>query len=280
MAIRFSISHRTEYLYPDSVSSSYNEVRMIPRQTESQRVLTSSISITPFAPVYQYDDYFGTKVAAFDLQGSHESLVISANSIVEVERISSSAGRLTRLELSEDGVRDMFFEYLTETPLTSISQEIRPAAEAITSGLDPEEAIFACVSWINERMEFEGGVTRANTTAIEALEIGKGVCQDFSHLCLAMLRSVGIPSRYVSGYLFPLSESERGLFAEGQSHAWVEAWIGGWRGFDPANGLLELDDRYITVGKGRDYLDVAPLLGIYTGTVSAPPKVSVAMSIL
>ncbi len=279
-ALRLSIVHRTDYRYASYATSSYNEIRMTPANSDGQRLLSSSISISPNALLFGFDDYFGTQCYCFDIQHPHNSLAIAANSIVEVSRAGYVGKRISREELSHAQVRERYYEFLAETPLASVSGAVRDAAQEITYQLEPEDAIGAVAEWIQSRLTFGKGLTHARTPAMDALAVGVGVCQDFSHLGISMLRSVGIPARYVSGYLFPVMEPERGLSTEGESHAWVEAWIGGWRAFDSANGMDHIDNRYVKVGIGRDYFDVAPMNGVYTGQGTDPPQVSVTMSVL
>ena len=138
------------------------------------------------------------------------------------------------------------------------------AAKRIAKGLDPDEAVEAVCKYVHTEMEYVPGTTGVHTTAVDAWNERKGVCQDYAHLTLLMLRSLGIPSRYVSGYLHPKPDAKIDKAVEGQSHAWIEAWTGGWWGYDPTNDT-PITEQHVSVGVGRDYSDVSPLKGIYTG---------------
>ena len=133
------------------------------------------------------------------------------------------------------------------------------------------------MEWTQARLTYEVGATDVSTTASEALELGRGVCQDFVHLSLALLRTAGIPARYASGYLHPQTEAETGETVVGQSHAWLEAWAGDWQAFDPTNGA-EVGHRHVLVARGRDYGDVVPLKGVFHGPSNASVDVHVAIT--
>jgi transglutaminase-like putative cysteine protease len=143
-----------------------------------------------------------------------------------------------------------------------------------TRGADPHEAAGALAAWVNESVSYVPGATGVHTNAQESWEQGEGVCQDFSHLTVALMRAVGLPARYVSGYLFPDPRAEPGTSADGQSHAWVEYWAGGWHGLDATNRTVP-GVRHVVVGHGRDYADVLPHKGIYHGAPGSSLKVSV-----
>ena len=132
-------------------------------------------------------------------------------------------------------------------------------------------------SRIHADFAYEPGATSVRTTLTELLELRKGVCQDFAHLALGVLRSLGIPARYVSGYLHPLEDATIGETVEGQGHAWIEWWCGDWHPWDPTHGQ-PAGERHVLVGRGRDYADVPPLKGIYQGAPSIAHEVSVAIT--
>ena len=117
--------------------------------------------------------------------------------------------------------------------------------------------------FVASHLRYTPGVTEVSTSALEAFQAGQGVCQDYAHLTLALLRTIGVPARYVSGYLHPRKDAPKGEVVSGESHAWVEAWVGDWWGFDPTNGV-PAGERHVIVGRGRDYADVPPIRGIYS----------------
>ncbi len=141
----------------------------------------------------------------------------------------------------------------------------------------PAHAVEAAAAWVHGQLSYGKGATDVASTAADALRIGSGVCQDFAHLTLAVLRAMGIPARYTSGYVHPSPEAGVGATVEGQSHAWVEAWTGAWCPFDPTNGS-DVGERHVVVARGRDYTDVSPLKGIFHGGPAAGLDVTVSLT--
>ena len=150
-------------------------------------------------------------------------------------------------------------------------------ARDAVAGFAPDEAALAVARALRDEVEYIPGVTTVHTPAAEAWAVRKGVCQDITHLAIGALRSVGIPARYVSGYLHPKPDAAVGETVAGESHAWVEWFCGDWRGFDPTN-LIDIGDRHVTVGRGRDYNDVAPLRGVYAGPFGSKLFVTVEIT--
>jgi transglutaminase-like putative cysteine protease len=153
---------------------------------------------------------------------------------------------------------------LSPTHYAPRSTRLRHVGERIAKYNDPHEAVIAAAEWAQSELDYVPGTTGVHSSALDSLREGKGVCQDFAHLTLALLRSMGIPSRYVSGYLHPQRKPAVGQTVDGQSHAWIQAWTGAWWNFDPTNDK-EINEQYVSVGVGRDYADVTPLKGIYSG---------------
>lgn len=137
--------------------------------------------------------------------------------------------------------------------------------------------MIAAAQWVRSELDYVPGTTGVHSSGLDALREGKGVCQDFAHLSLIMLRGMGIPARYVSGYLHPTRGAAVGDTIDGQSHAWVQAWTGGWWDYDPTNDS-EINEQYVSVGVGRNYSDVAPLKGIYSGEGSTDLDVVVEIT--
>lgn len=263
---RLRIEHATGFSYRGDVGASYNEARMLPGSTDSQFVLTSQLDIEPATSVNQYVDYFGTRVASFDVLSPHSSLTITARSLVEVrprplEVPETSWDRLARA--TERSVPTV--EMLIQSPRTAPHPEVAEIATAIAAQHDdPGRAALAIAQAMSDAMEYVHGITGVHSTASEAWVERMGVCQDITHITLGALRHVGIPARYVSGYLHPSANAEIGVAVTGESHAWVEWFTGSWQGFDATNGA-EIGDRHVLVGRGRDYGDVPPLRGVYGG---------------
>ena len=171
-----------------------------------------------------------------------------------------------------------FVEQLEQTPRTAPPDEVvQIARDLVAVAATPCEAAELICRAIGDRIEYMPGVTGVHTTAAEAWEQKRGVCQDITHLAIGALRSAGIPARYVSGYLHPKPDAVIGEAVAGESHAWVEWFCGDWRGFDPTN-LIDIGDRHVTVGRGRDYNDVAPLRGVYAGPFGSKLFVTVEIT--
>lgn len=241
---------------------------MTPLSTDRQRVLETSVRVTPAAHPVRYRDYWGTIVDVFDVHVPHTELDVTATSVVETSPSMTgtrdSASDFGWDGLDEPSVRDRFGELLAPSPRAPMSEEMAEVARALAGEVSPVEAATGAAQWVRSRLRYERGATNVRTSAIEALEIGAGVCQDFVHLTLALLRVMGIPARYTSGYLHPKPSAEVGASHSGQSHAWVEAWVGRWFPLDPTNGS-DVGERHVVVGRGRDYTDVSPLKGIFHG---------------
>jgi len=261
---RVRVVHSTGYAYKSPATASFNEARLTPRSDNRQNVILSRVETAPATRSYRYIDYWGTAVTAFDLHAPHTELEVTASSVVETEKPEPPTEKVTWDELRSEAVIDRFDEVLEPTHYTPRSKRLRRVGERIAEYNDPQDAVIAAADWVNSELDYVAGTTGVHSSALDALREGKGVCQDFAHLTLALLRSVGIPSRYVSGYLHPQREAPVGETVDGQSHAWIQAWTGGWWNFDPTNDK-EITEQYVSVGVGRDYADVTPLKGIYSG---------------
>ncbi len=265
MSTRYRIQHTSRYEYDRSVVASFNEARLTPMQTPWQMRLESSIAIDPVTWNYRYVDYWGTEVRVFEATSAHRALEVRATSLVEIDQTR----RPTPLELSWDevrdpSVRDEFVEYVTQTPMTAPPAELADLADSIAADNPPAETARRLSAAVHDALTYTSGVTEVRTTAAQAWEAANGVCQDFTHLVVGALRHVGMPARYVSGYLHPSKEPEIGNPAKGESHAWVEWWLGQWAPHDPTN-LSDVAERHVMVGTGRDYGDVPPIKGIVAG---------------
>ncbi len=276
---RLRIEHQTSFAYHGEVSTSYNEARMLPGSTENQFVLSASLDIEPSTSVNQYVDYFGTRVTSFDVLAPHASLTLTARSLVEVRPRPVEPEEMSWDQLAEEAGRLVeVVEQLGQTPRTTPHPEVAEIARSIAADHDqPSAAAHAIAMAIGDAVEYTHGVTSVHSTAAEAWDARKGVCQDIAHIALGALRSVGIPARYVSGYLHPQSDAEVGVAIEGESHAWVEWFVGSWQGFDPTNNI-EIEDRHVLVGRGRDYNDVPPVRGVYAGAFTSEMAVRVTIT--
>ncbi len=266
MSWRLRVVHSTGFAYKSAVTSSYNEARLTPRSDNRQNVIVNRVETVPATRSYRYTDYWGTAVTAFDLHAPHEELEVSGLSVVETEAGERPGpdDQLGWEDLATEYVEDRYDEMLSNTKYVPKNRALASTAKRLAKGLTPEEAVEAICRYVHAEMQYVPGTTGVHTTAVDAWNERKGVCQDYAHLSLLMLRSLGIPARYVSGYLHPKPNAKIDSTVEGQSHAWIEAWTGGWWAFDPTNDTM-ITEQHVSVGVGRDYADVSPLKGIYTG---------------
>lgn len=262
---RLHIMHRTGYRYADVVEATFNEVRMTPLTGDGQQLLGHSLEIHPTAPVQSYTDYWGAQVESFDVHVPHRLLEIISVSTVDTRGGPQWGDPSTWEALAAPTLRDATAEFLMPTPYVDLELDDsrRAIADEIQDLATPQEAALAAMARVREHLAYESGVTDVSTTARQAWASGRGVCQDFTHTMLSLLRFVGIPSRYVSGYLHT-EEPAVGRTVVGESHAWVEYWDDGWRALDPTNDRT-VGFAHVVVARGRDYADVPPLKGIYAG---------------
>jgi transglutaminase-like putative cysteine protease len=274
---RLRIKHVTGFTYAGTAHASYNEARMTPLTVTGQTTLFSQVECAPGATTWRYRDYWGTQVTVFDLQRPHQQLRVTASSLVETSERPVPEDSLAWDQLREQSTSDTYLEYLTPTRLTAIDTDLTSTATALATDTSPHDAAVAIADWVRTHVEYQPGSTGVRTSAQEAWLLRQGVCQDIAHLTLGMLRSAGIPARYVSGYLYPKQDGLVGDTVAGQSHAWVEWWSGDWAGFDPTNGVAA-GQRHVIVARGRDYADVTPLKGVYHGAPSTGLGVTVEIT--
>jgi transglutaminase-like putative cysteine protease len=264
---RLRVRHVTDYRYEEPVTASYNELRVTPRTGPTQVVLESRLDVTPVGRVLDYVDYFGTVVHVLDLRVPHRSLVIVGTAVVETgwPVDVTRSHHLTWTDVTAERFTGRFVEYLQPTAYTPHDARIVAAADRLRGSTDPRQASHVVGEWVRDSMRYAPGTTEVHTSAVQALEAGSGVCQDFAHVAIAVLRCAGVPARYVSGYLHPRSEAAIGETVSGESHAWIEAWDGDmWVAHDPTNGRPAGRD-HVLVATGRDYSDVAPVKGVIAG---------------
>ena len=264
---RLRITHMTGFHYGGEVTASYNEARMLPTTGDGQLVLYSNLEILPISAHHSYVDYWGSRVSSFEILTPHKELSLTATSLVEVRPRVHPEHSLSWADLTEATERaTAYVEQRKQTKRTEPPAEVVALAREIADSTgNPCAAALGICAKIGESVEYMQGVTGVHTTAAEAWAHRRGVCQDIAHLALGALRAVGIPARYVSGYLHPKPNAAIGETVAGESHAWVEWFCGDeWRGFDPTN-QIDIGDRHVTVGRGRDYNDVPPLRGVYAG---------------
>jgi transglutaminase-like putative cysteine protease len=276
---RLRITHRTGYRYIAPVAASFNEVRMTPRDADGQMLLSHQLQVSPRASVQAYVDYWGALVQSFDVHEEHDVLEIVATSLVDVpygHPVGDGVGWAT---VRSTDVTDRWGEFLAPTALVDDARE-DPARAGIVDQLrrlpTPALAVRGAVEATRDRIRYDDSATGVTTTAAEAWEARGGVCQDYSHTMLSLLRAMGIPARYVSGYLHDEEETP-GRTVVGESHAWIEVWNGRWEAYDPTNDR-SVGSAHVVVARGRDYADVPPLKGIYAGGASESLGVTVEIT--
>lgn len=277
-ARRYRISHTSVYSYTGPISASHNEVRMTPLTEEGQTTLESRLRIRPLTWSHTYRDYWGSHVTALETSGVHEALELEAISTVERYDVDTEHAPATWEALRGDDCRDTCFEYLEARHRTALPGGVFASFEEQVTGLSPAEVVEMVASRVREHFDYQTGVTVATSLASEAWEAGKGVCQDFVHSTLGALRHLGIPARYVSGYLMADADAPVGEAVTSESHAWVEWYDGeGWNAVDPTNAR-EVGLDHVVVARGRDYEDVAPFKGVYLGDEDADLTVTVTLT--
>jgi transglutaminase-like putative cysteine protease len=279
----YSVRHITKLRYKPAVRESVMELRMQPRSEANQRCLSFDVSLKPTAAVLQYRDFLGNAVHHFDIAGTHGELIVRALSLVEVlprgSPHTTGAGDWQELEatLALGDYWDMLEPSIFARPthlLRGLARELKLERRGT-----PLEALHSISKAIHNNFAYVPNSTKVDSPIDHALGTRTGVCQDFAHIMIALVRDFGIPCRYVSGYLF-IAKDDRSLTSEGASHAWVEALVPGigWMGFDPTNDL-ECGERHIRVAVGRDYADVPPTRGVYKGGGESELSVSVSVAL-
>jgi transglutaminase-like putative cysteine protease len=266
------VQHETKLAYTEPVSETVFEVRMAPPSDEDQTNLGYQLRTMPATPVTVYRDGFGNRVDLFNILTPYRELLIRATSIVRMHRVQSGEARLERQSFapeSDDFRTADTIEYLLPSPLAKHGPEL----EEFVATLPPcngtmIEVVDGLMAAVRSRLVYEKKVTTAKTQVGEALRLGRGVCQDFAHLFLAACRGIGLPSRYVSGYIH--------LPGEVATHAWCQVWAGraGWVDVDPTHGTYPAYD-HVKIAIGRDYSDVPPNRGLWKGRAKETIAVSV-----
>jgi len=281
----YAIRHFTRYRYTRPVWQSMLEVRMHPRSENNQRCFTFRLSVNPRARIFSFVDYLGNQVHHFDLPSHHREVTIIADALVNIEppalvpeSLPFESWEDLRRMIDEDDHWQMLMPSHYARGCPQLDDLARELGVQDADGRDP----LTLVRHINHRIHRAFDYVRKSTAVNSPIEVSlssrKGVCQDFAHIMTTLVRALGIPCRYVSGYLFH-DESCHDRSAEGATHAWVEALIPavGWVGFDPTNDLMA-GGRHIRTAIGRDYADVPPTLGTMKGRTETELQVRVRVT--
>jgi transglutaminase-like putative cysteine protease len=270
--MNYTISHKTVYRYFEPVSLCHNIIRLMPRNTNRQVCSHSEIKISPEPDaIHQYEDFFGNKVLYFSINREHQQLEVQVSSVMSGIENQESTRPLTLNEVRQ---------YILETPMTAWNAAISEyALTSFPPGRSIKDGAIDLMQRIYSDFEFKPGFTTISTPLSVVIQERKGVCQDFAHLAIACVRSMGLPARYVSGYIETISpEGQEKLVGADSSHAWFSVYIPseGWLDLDPTNNLLP-SNQHITIGWGRDYSDIAPLRGIIVSSGHHELSVAVDM---
>jgi transglutaminase-like putative cysteine protease len=285
--VRYQVTHTTHYDYPDAVTLSHNLLRLRPRDHERQKALGYELSVSPTSTfLKERIDYFGNHVVWFSLHEPHRELTITARSEVEVDLVlqpdvkqGKSWEQVRDALLNPSSGRTLSARQVTfDSPYIYRSAEL---AEYARPSFLQGQPFLQCVLDLTERIHrdfaFIPGSTRVGTPVLEVLHTRSGVCQDFAHLQIGCLRSLGLAARYVSGYLATTPPpGQARLTGADASHAWISVYEPdfGWIDFDPTNGVMP-SDSHLTVAWGRDYDDLGPVKGILVGGRGQRLRVSV-----
>ncbi len=274
---RYRVLHETAYRYAHGAADAWQLAHLQPRETPYQRVLEHDLVVDPEPTELRGDrDYFGNPVVRFALARAHTWLKVRARSVVEVQARVPASGQVSpRWQLARDAAagadpatRYELIQFLLASPAVPLSPACaRLASAEFVAGRDWLDALVGLTARIHREFEFDPAATTVTTPIEEVLESRRGVCQDFAHLMVGCLRSIGLPARYVSGYLLTNPPAGQARLAGADaSHAWVSAWCPGlgWVDADPTNGKLA-DTEFVTLGWGREYSDVTPLRGVVRG---------------
>lgn len=276
---RYQIEHCTTVRYAQSVRASHNELRMTPTTESTQTTLDSRIEVHPLTWSLVYRDHWGTQVTSIECNTPHTVLDIAARSTVETHEYSpETTANATWESLQNPEFIDEHYDFLAIGPRTEPEPQLTSKIQNLINETTPAAAIQNTLQLIVGHMTYQQGVTGVRSRAREAWEHSQGVCQDFAHITIGALRTLGIPARYVSGYMVPTADLSPGSTVTGQSHAWVEYWNGSWIAIDPTNISRPVSHEHIVVARGRNYDDVAPFLGVYDGTKEVEQEVSVTFT--
>lgn len=274
----FNIHHITKYEYDRPVKESVNEVRIYPYAGYEQEILYHELNITGSPDVAEISDYWGNRAGMFNLPSSHRQLVIESKLIVRTLSPEAPGHNITTGfdALKEETANNLSLLELSQITETDLRKEINKLVRKIYLPRDTVAAVAEkCCAYIFSNFKYVKGITSVETTVAEILEHRSGVCQDFAHVMLEILRSLQIPGRYVSGYICP---NKTGMRGEGATHAWVEAWIpgSGWAGIDPTNNVW-VTNNHVKLAVGRNFNDCSPVKGTFKGP--ARQSLSVFVSI-
>ena len=282
--MHYTVRHVTRFTYDAPITESVMEARMQPRSEGAQHCLHFGLSTTPASRVMMHQDHDGNIVHHFNIPARHSRLTVTAEALIECAphaelpaNLDETAwDRLDRLTASGE-----YWDFLNPSEFAQLTPLLGELALEIglERGADPLGTVRRLTADMYNRFEYSQKSTHVDSPIDDALRSRRGVCQDFAHVMIALVRRLGVPCRYVSGYLFR-QENSADRSTDGATHAWVEALLPelGWTGFDPTNNLVA-SDRHIRVAIGRDYADVPPTRGVYKGVSAVRSELAVAVRV-
>jgi transglutaminase-like putative cysteine protease len=275
----FNIHHITKYEYDRPVKESVNEIKIYPFVSPNKEILYHEVFITDQPDVLIINDYWNNRTGMFNLLSAHKELVIESKLILRTLGLSNRQviRKVNLDELKKEVNSNLVLLELLEAKEIELKKEINAIIkEFVQPRMSVPEIIEKCSEYIYKNFKYIKGITTIETTVKEILKHRSGVCQDFAHVMLEILRTLGIPSRYVSGYICPNKDGMRG---EGATHAWVEAWIPGedWVGIDPTNNVW-VTNTHIKLAVGRNFNDCSPIKGTFKGPARQSLSVYVSVS--
>ena len=279
--MEFNVQHQTSYNYSELIHESYSVVHLQPWSDASQYCTRYDLQVTPATQIFSYRDRLGNDVQHFAVLPDHNRLSIVARSAVVTVRPHDPqrAAPTTRRALAGDPAMRWMFDELAEGGYIVFGPELAGLANEVGHPSDDDDLVawmLAAGATIKRTFTYDKQATTVCSGIDESIRLRAGVCQDFAHILVALARLIGIPARYVSGYLFT---GQEGLVLGAEaSHAWCELYLPphGWVGMDPTNDIL-IDDRFAKVAVGRDYHDVSPVRGVYKGASRSTMSVNVEM---
>ncbi len=282
--MHYTIRHVTTFAYEAPISESVMEARMQPRSDAHQQCVRFGLSTTPPSRVRMYQDPDGNIVHHFNIPGRHARMTLAAEAFVQCTappELPESLGNQAWERLDAATASGEFCDALNSSPFARDTELLAAFAAEIglSRAADPIETVRRTMAALHTRFEYKPETTRVDSPIDVALSIRQGVCQDFAHILIALVRRLGIPCRYVSGYLFQPGQTPARTL-DGATHAWVEAWLPDlrWVGFDPTHNALA-SERHIRVAVGRDYVDVPPTRGVFKGLSAVRSELSVGVSV-
>lgn len=277
---QFRIQHITRYIYEDMVRDSANQIMLYPVTDDFQSVVQQAITISGNPAIHTHDDYYGNKVGTFTYAQPHHEMIINSQLTVDTKPkqlpLDDAPQELQWAELKRLKYEIDLIDFCHVEKFSKLSELETLVKEELGKNLTALETAKHFNKYVYDNFTYKKGITTVETTLGEIWDLKSGVCQDFAHILLALLRQVGIPSRYVSGYICP---NKSGMRGEGATHAWVEAYLPfyGWLGIDPTNNCI-VNEQHVKLAVGKDFSDCSPVKGTYRGTSNHTLEVGVTVT--